>query len=298
MIPILFICVGFIIAILWVDLKFDWLAVPYRGKPGILPEDVLAPMTYFYRYVTGKPIVLGTMFLLVLLTLILEIAQASVPAWVAWTSLVLFAVAVVRSTILVIPSARRFGRRTDTLEEQTRLAHALLGMHLFAFVLVVLMGAIQLYATASMQMNMVVFIALGFVAGIVWINVKFDWLAVPYRGKPELLPEEVLAPITLFHRYLRSAVQLALAMVIILISLILEIALNSVPSWVAWVSLVLFGVTMFRAILLVIPSGRRLATRVDSLEKQTSLAHALLPMHLFALGVTVILGGLQLYGYM
>jgi len=146
MTPILFICAGFIMAILWVDLKFDWLAVPYRSKPGVLPEDVLAPMTYFYRYVTGKPIVLATMFLLVLLTLILEIVQASVPGWVAWTSLALFAMAVVRSTILVIPSARRFGARTDTLQEQTRLAYALLGMHLFAMSMVMSMTALQLYA--------------------------------------------------------------------------------------------------------------------------------------------------------
>ena len=143
---ILFICVGFLAAVLWIDIKFDWLAVPYRGKPGILPEEVLAPMSYFYRYVTGRPVIVATAMILIVVALILEIVQATVPAWMAWTSLVLFAVAAIRSAILVIPTARRFGRRTDTLEEQTRVAHALLWMHLFAFVLVLLVGVLQLYA--------------------------------------------------------------------------------------------------------------------------------------------------------
>ncbi len=278
-----------------VDLKFDWLAVPYRGKPGILPEEqVLAPMTYFYRYVTGKPIVMGTMFILILVTLILEIAQASIPAWVAWTSLVLFAVAVVRSTILVIPTARRFGRRTDTLEEQTRIAHALLGMHLFTFVLVLLMGALQLYATTSMKTSMVLFFSIGYIIAIAWLNLKFDLIAVPHRGTPGILPEEILAPIALFHRYLKSAVAMGAAMIFILTMLILEIIQGTIPGWLAWTSLVLFIVGMSVPITLI-RSGRRLGARTDSLEKQTSLAHGLFLGHLAGVVIILIVGVLQLY---
>ena len=72
MTPILFICSGFILTVLWIDLKFDWLAVPYRGKAGNLPEEVLAPMTYFYRYITGKPIVMATVMLLIVATIVLQ----------------------------------------------------------------------------------------------------------------------------------------------------------------------------------------------------------------------------------
>lgn len=146
MTPILLIALGFVLSIGWVDLKFDWLAVRYRGKPGVLPEEVLAPMTYFFRYVTGKPIVFITGLVLIVTALILEIVQASVPAWVAWTSLVLFGVAMTWITAFVVPTARRFGRRTDTLEEQTRIAHALFGMHLTGFVLVFTVAVLQLYA--------------------------------------------------------------------------------------------------------------------------------------------------------
>ena len=302
MIMILFICVGFLSAVLWVDLKFDWLAVPYRGKPGILPEDVLAPMTYFYRYVTGKPVAVAAAMILIVTTLVLEIAQATVPAWMAWASLVMFVVVAVRSSILVIPTARRFGQRTDTLAGQTRLAHTLLGMHMFAFVLLLLVGALQLCATwhpssiplDAKNMTMILFICVGFVIAIGWINLKFDLLAVPYRGKPGPLPEEVLSPIALFHRYLKSALQLGAAIVLILLILIIEVVLGSVPGWVAWISLVLFGAGMAVPVT-IIRSARQLGARVDSLEKQTGLAHGLFPGHLFAFVMILVVGMLQLY---
>lgn len=295
MTPILFIASGFILGILWVDLKFDWLAVPYRRKPGLLPEEVLVPMTYFYRYITGKPIVLATLMLAIVVTIILELIQISVPAWVAWVSLILFGTAMIRSAVMVIPTARRFGMRTDDLEKQTSIAHALLGMHLFAFILVLLMTILQFYATMGVKTSMFFFVCLGFVLSIAWINLKFDWIAVPYRGKPGSLPEQVLEPITLFHRYIRSAIQLGLAILFVLVTLIMQIVQGSVPSWLAWVCLVLFGSGVIWLSSVGIRSGRRLGARVDSLEKQTSLAHGLLPMHIFALVVTLLTTILQVY---
>jgi hypothetical protein len=295
MTPILFIASGFILGILWVDLKFDWLAVPYRRKPGILPEEVLAPMTYFYRYITGKPIVLATLMLSIVVTIILELVQISVPAWVAWVSLILFGTAMIRSAILVIPTARRFGMRTDDLEKQTSIAHALLGMHLFAFILVLLMTILQFYATVGTKISMLFFVCVGYILSVSWINVKFDWIAVPYRGKPGVLPEEVLAPIALFHRYLKSAVEMGAAMIFILVTLIFEVTQGLFPSWLAWTSLILFVIGMSIPIM-IIRSGRRLGARTDSLEKQTSLAHGLLPGHIVALVMILLVGALQVYG--
>ena len=143
---IFFLCLGFVLCVVWIDLKFDWLAVPYRGKPGPLPEEVLAPMSYFYRYITVNPIALALAMLFSVVTLIMQIIQASVPAWVSWTSLILFALAFVRAFLLVIPVARSLGKRTDSLEKQTSMAHALLIAHLFGFSLVLAVTLLQLYA--------------------------------------------------------------------------------------------------------------------------------------------------------
>lgn len=293
MTSILFFGTGVLLAILWIDIKFDWLAVPYRKKPGILPEDVLLPMTYYYRYVTGKPIVIALIMLSMIVAIILEIVQASVPAWAAWASLIVFGTAMTRSAVLVIPTCRRFGQRTDTPEKETATAHAILWMHFFAFGCILVLIALQLYAT--MKPQMILFVCIGFVAGVAWVNVKFDLLAVPYRGKSEKLPEEVLEPIALFHRYIRSAAQLGIALIVILAILILQIVQNTTPTWLAWTCLIvlLSGIAWLASI--GIRSARRLGTRLDSLETQTKLAHGLLPLHIFALSAILIVMALQTY---
>lgn len=143
---IFFLCLGFVLCVVWIDLKFDWLAVPYRGKPGPLPEEVLAPMSYFYLHITRNPIALASAMLFVMITLIMQIVQSSVPAWVSWTSVILFAIAFVRAFLLLIPTARSLGKRTDSLEKQTSMAHELLIAHLFGFSLVLVVTLLQLYA--------------------------------------------------------------------------------------------------------------------------------------------------------
>ena len=147
MTPLLFICIGFVIAVLWIDLKFDWLSFRYRGQPGVLPEkEVLAPMTYYYRYVTGKPVVILIVLLFILFSIISQIVQAVVPGWVAWTSLILFGATMMFAALRVIPAARRFGTRVDSLEEQSRVALALFTMHFFEFLAILTVAGLQIYA--------------------------------------------------------------------------------------------------------------------------------------------------------
>jgi hypothetical protein len=145
-------------------------------------------------------------------------------------------------------------------------------------------------------MNMILFSCLGFAITFTWIQLRFDWLALPYRNQPGLLPEDVLAPITHFHLYLRARVLLIAIMLLILLLIVLEIIQASVTSWVAWSSLILFIGGMVWAILIMIPTGKRLGKRIDSLEEQTRLAHSLLPMHLLAFGIILAVWLLQLYG--
>lgn len=146
MTPIFFLCIGFVLAVGWIDLKFDALALPYRNKPGLLPEEVLTRMTSFFGTITGRPIVFLTALTVIVTTLILEIVQATVPAWIAWTSLVLFGAAMTLITVVIVPAARRFGRRDGTLEEQSKIGRALFWWHCTGFSLVSLMALLQIYA--------------------------------------------------------------------------------------------------------------------------------------------------------
>lgn len=295
MTPILFIASGFILGILWVDLKFDWLAVPHRDKSGLLPTEAMTPMVYFYRYVTGKPIVMMTAILMIVTTLILEISQGLVPAWVTWLSLLFFGIGAGSGVTWVIPTARRFGRDTDSPEKQTKVAHALLGMHSLVFFSVLLMTLVQLYVVSGTKISMFFFVCIGYIISIGWLNVKFDWVAMPYRGKPDVLPEELVAPIALFHRYLNSAIEMGVAIIFILVTLIFEVAQGLLPNWIVWPSLILFVIGMYIPMALI-RSARRLGERTDAVEKQTSLAHGLLPGSVIGLIIILLIGVLQAYG--
>ena len=145
---ILFACIGYLLAVLWIDLIFDSLVLPHHGKE-TLPEEVLATMASFFRRLTHKPrlifIVMITMFTIV----ILQILQGTVHAWVGWASLVLVIVPTGYATARVMPAARRLGARNDQPEKQSELARSLFSMHAFSFILMTLLGLIQLYAASG-----------------------------------------------------------------------------------------------------------------------------------------------------
>jgi len=141
-------CIGYLIAVLWIDLIFDSLVLPYHGSKEPLPEEVLATMSSFFKRLTLKPrlifVVMITMFTIV----ILQIVQGTVPAWIAWTSLVLVVVPTGYATTRVMPAARRLGSRQDGVEKQSELARSLFAMHSFSLFLMTLLMVIQLYAAS------------------------------------------------------------------------------------------------------------------------------------------------------
>ena len=79
-------------------------------------------------------------------------------------------------------------------------------------------------------------------------------------------------------------------------TLIFEVLQGIVPAGLAWVSLGLFVLGMSIPIT-IIRSGRRLGARIDSLEKQTALAHGLLPGHFIGLVIILMVAALQVYGF-
>ena len=51
----LFLCLGFMLAVLYMDLVFDISALPYRKTGTNLPKDVLDAIVIYYRYITKDP---------------------------------------------------------------------------------------------------------------------------------------------------------------------------------------------------------------------------------------------------
>ena len=54
----LFLCIGFEIAVLYMDLVFDLSALPYRHTRAVLPGEVMGPIATYYRYITRNPYLL------------------------------------------------------------------------------------------------------------------------------------------------------------------------------------------------------------------------------------------------
>lgn len=144
-----FVCVGFMLAILYVDLMFDVMSVPYRRSGTALPKDVLEPITSYYRRVTQNPYVLMFVMLTTTICLVLQIVYGLTPRWAAYTSLAAMVAAMVAGIAKVIPAARRLASGTDSAEVQTRLVHGVFTAHVLLLGCIIVLAAIQLVAFYS-----------------------------------------------------------------------------------------------------------------------------------------------------
>jgi hypothetical protein len=138
----LFFCLGFCIAIIYIDLVFDVSAVPHR-KSIALPENVLTPIRTYYRYVTRNPWLLIFVMSVVLLCIVTQIRFRLTPSWVGYSSLVIFGIIALLSIARVIPGAQRLASGNENSEEQSKLAHGLVFYHLVFLVLVLVLVLLQ-----------------------------------------------------------------------------------------------------------------------------------------------------------
>jgi hypothetical protein len=99
---------GFLLAVLWFDLMFDVQVLGHRD--GDLPETVLASIAGYYARVTtaARPMnrLIATVMLATLAAIVVQIARADDPRWVAWTSLALVAGPVGSARAWTHPTAR------------------------------------------------------------------------------------------------------------------------------------------------------------------------------------------------
>jgi hypothetical protein len=139
---------GFLLAVLWFDLMFDVQVLRHRGRPGDLPEEVLASIAGYYRRVTtdARPMnrLVATAMLATLAAIVVQIARDDDPRWVGWASLALAGFAVGLAGARVVPAAVRLGGRGDGAGVQTGLARSICRDHLLCLGAIASLLAIQL----------------------------------------------------------------------------------------------------------------------------------------------------------
>ncbi len=145
----LFLCIGFMLAVLYIDLMFDVMAVPHRRTGKTLPKEVLDPITRYYGRITQNPYVLMFVMLTTTICLVMEIVYDLAPRWAAYSSLVLMGLAVVAGTAKVIPTAQRLASGKDPEDRQTGLIHSMFPSHVFLLICILLLTAIQFSATGQ-----------------------------------------------------------------------------------------------------------------------------------------------------
>jgi hypothetical protein len=122
---------GFLVAVIWMDLMFDSLAL--RARAGELPEDSLAQIAGYYRRVTttASPmnLLISAVMAAMVGVLIYEIVRVPEAATVASILLALCGVPIVLALTLVFPAAIRLGSRVDPPVVQSSLARRIAVAH-------------------------------------------------------------------------------------------------------------------------------------------------------------------------
>lgn len=143
MLPTLFFCLGFCVAIAYLDLVFDVSALPYRGTRASLPAEVLTPITTYYRYVTRNPWLLVFVMCVVLTCFVAQLRLGLVAPWLGYTSLAIFGTIAMLAMARVIPGAQRLASGTESVEEQSRLVRGLVVYHLIFLALLLVLALLQ-----------------------------------------------------------------------------------------------------------------------------------------------------------
>lgn len=125
---------GFLVAVLWMDLMFDVLALRERSAEKALAEEDLLPITTYYHRVTTTawPMnqLIGVVMAAMVLCLLAQFTRGDGSAVRAVGSLLLCGVPITVGLARVFPNAIRLGARSDSYLEQSRLARLICWDHL------------------------------------------------------------------------------------------------------------------------------------------------------------------------
>lgn len=138
---------GFLLAVIWMDLMFDSLALRTpRGVP--LSDAALSSIAAYYRRVTtdARPmnLLIATVMIATVLGTLHELVWGSAP--VAWrvVALLLCTVPIALAQRRVFPNAARLGARSETRDVEAALAREIAWAHVACFAAMLGFVAIQL----------------------------------------------------------------------------------------------------------------------------------------------------------
>ena len=143
----LFFCIGFMIAILYIDLMFDVPAVRYRRTNEPLPGEVMEMVASYYRNITRNPYLLMFVMLTATTCIVAELVYDLAPAWVGYTSLVCMGIGMAAGVGRVIPAAQRLGAGKDPADLRTRLVHSMFPGHILLLIAILTLALVQASVT-------------------------------------------------------------------------------------------------------------------------------------------------------
>jgi hypothetical protein len=140
----------------------------------------------------------------------------------------------------------------------------------------------------------------GFLISVLWFDLMFDVQVLSHRRAPQV-PESVLDSISAYyHRVTETASPMgrlvAVVMLTLLVSLIVQAARGDVSAWVSVVSIAAALVGFGLAGLRVFGRARRLGRRTDPASVRSEIARSILRDHLVCLAAMVTLLATQLVG--
>jgi hypothetical protein len=145
----LFLCIGFMLAVLYIDLVFDMSALPYRKNKAALPREVLDSITNYYSHITRNPWLLIFVMTTSATCIVWEIVYDLVPPRIGYSSVVLFGALMLISMLKVIPAAQRLASGKESMERQVRLVHSLFPYHVLLLIAVIALTLLQFSVVAE-----------------------------------------------------------------------------------------------------------------------------------------------------
>ena len=137
----------------------------------------------------------------------------------------------------------------------------------------------------------------GFLLAVLWFDLMFDVLVRGQKGP--VLPPAVLASISTYYRRVTTEAYpmnrlVALAMIVTLVAIVVQIVRAQAPWWTGWGSLLLAGSAFPFTLRRTVPNARRLGGAQDPPEVQTGLARSIFRDHVLSFARMVAMLGLQL----
>lgn len=131
---------------------------------------------------------------------------------------------------------------------------------------------------------------LGFLSGILWIDLMFDVQMLRARRSDARAAERSLSAVAAYYRHATSGARpldlmIAIVMVATVLALVAQLLAAASPRWLSWMSFVTAGGPIALALAHTVPSAIKLGALADDVAapERSHLARAILRDHIVAL---------------